>query len=303
MIEDYLNATRELKTRNQFNRVHIDLSRVMTPLQCAELIAAQRKGLLSEHARGWVQVFLNLAPGIEASPEPWVAEPVTESITLHHHGNAECEQHRKGLLIAFCGNSDLMGVPLPVFLQALPARDWNVLHILRHGRKRGAPRVDIAQAINELLDELRAQIARHQPSYLACVGMSSGGGMAMMVALRLEAQRCVSIGGAVFESWLDRLPELSGGRLPLRQVRDFSLPEYVFVYSEGSEIDKRQAEIAQLLFKGHGMPIPGVRSHNCVHPIARRGLLRETLFSLLGGFTAEPAVIQSDPGASGQVHG
>ncbi|MEM1114172.1 MAG: hypothetical protein AAGI11_19815 [Pseudomonadota bacterium] len=302
MIEDYLKAASELKTRNQFNRVHINLNRIMTPEQCAELIAAQRQGRLFKSSGPWLDSLQRLSPDIDTSPEPWVAEPINEHMTWYQAGDADA-QEGKALLIAFCGKADLLFVALPTFLQALPARDWHVLRITHHGRKGSVTPGDEVPALHALLDQITAITAQYDHPHTACVGTSSGGYIAMLVAMHLEAQRCVAFSGSLPERWVKIMPELSGGKLPLRPGEDANLPEYVFVYGELNQRDQRNAEIARLVLSGHDMSVPGVRSHNSLYPIARRGLLREAFFSMFGGFTAGSAPAQSAPGAGSQGHG
>jgi hypothetical protein len=285
MSLDYLAAAENLVTQNQFNRLHIDLGNSMTPREFAVLVNRGNADELPEQTKKWLRRMQRFSPTMTSAPQPWLADDVSDRLTWYR------EAPRKGtvvtagkpVLLAFCGNVGRLMLPLPVVLQSIPAAEWDILRITRipdASYLRPGSEVD---DLDQLITAIERELVTVGERRVTCLGTSSGGGPAMLAALRLNAQRCVSLCGNLPESWLPLLPKLSAGRLPYTGSSGEAWPDYLLVHGAAYEVDRDNAQRVQSLLGGHILPVPGVDRHNVLHALMQQERLDEEFNQLLHG--------------------
>ncbi len=118
---DYLALASSCRTVNQFNRLHIDLENTLAPLDVARI---SRIADLPNASIDWLKRLRRRSPRMLRSPQPYERRQLNNHVTIYE-APGSCGE-LKSLLIAFCGNSGRLMMPIPMFLQLFEAADWNV---------------------------------------------------------------------------------------------------------------------------------------------------------------------------------
>lgn len=285
MSLDYSAAAKNLVTQNQFNRLHIDIGNTMTPVDFAALVHQGSAGELPEQTQRWLRRMQRLSPTMASAPQPWLAHEVSDRLTWYRETPREeaIRPVAKSVLLAFCGNVGRLMLPLPVVLQALPAAEWDVLRITRIPNASYLRPGSEPEDFNQLIASIEKELEDMGERPVICVGTSSGGGPALLAALRLNSLRCVSLCGALRETWLPLLPELSNGRLPRNRSSGERWPEYLLVHGDAHEKDRAKAEHAKSILGGRTLAIPGVERHNVLQALMQQERLNDEFSQLLLG--------------------
>ncbi len=203
---------------------------------------------------------------------------VSPNVALYFGGG---QPGRRGLLICFSGYFGGMTIPTAVFLQAIPARKWDVLVLrdptqnqFRQGCK------GFADTPSGLARRLR-DIAR---PYAKCVvlGASMGGFAAIRVALALPETRGISLGGirAFDVQRLCRDPSPGLAFDPLCACLPPEQRDLWFLHGGGHKRDGFNANGYAAIVGGSVVGLPGCEKHNVLEYMWRSGKLKRYLAAL-----------------------
>lgn len=254
MLFDYAAEAGARQTVNELNRFHIDLASMMTPLQFRE-IADLPRTTLSEGSRAWIRNIRALSPRLLTSPRTFVRRNVVPQIDLYTDPRVPAS--RKSLLIAFCGNAKRLMLPAPVVLQALDAEGWDVVKVRKTERLNYIDHDGNWSRLARTANLIRKRLRDWRYRQVVCLGTSSGGGAALIVALLLNADCGVSVGGSL-------PPEM---QLRLLHSRGLfrRLPAFRFAFSEDCMADRRAAVAVQARLGGKLAGFATYEKHNLFH--------------------------------------
>ena len=266
-MQDYADLARQCRTRNQFNRLHIDLERLLTP---EEIFALGRLALataLPKPTQAWLKDLRGLSPEMFVAPTLFSRLEISETVSLYRDGTLS--RSEKSLLVAFTGNYRRLMMPIAVFLQSLDSRSWDVILLRQDGERPYFPAAgpDPADLMSAMLSA-GPDFRRSDYRRLVTIGTSGGGFPAIVAAVAIGASRGISVSG--------RMPR-ERPLLSAEAPRDL-----VFVYGESHPVDRDQALSMQSLFTGRLRPVPGVAEHNVLYSLLRQGELAPFLVEVLG---------------------
>ncbi|GEM_PF-2342178 len=304
MTLDYLSAAAGLKTQNQFNRLHIDLERIMTPLEFSGLVAQAWAGELPLKTLKWLQKLRRLSPTMAGAPQPYVATEICKRMTWYRAPSRKWKSvttpllpliraigyrfslpstNQKPVLVAFCGMADRVGLPLPFLLQALPADEWDVLKVTRipgcHYLRPGSEAADLA----ELLTLVGTELSRVAATDVTCAGVSAGGAPAVFAALHFDIRRCVTFGGGLSDDLMPLLTELTANQPTVNNNRKSFGTEFLHLHGASNKLDQKHAHRLLSLSGGRVLALPDMENHNIPYTLLRQGRFNAKFNSLLHG--------------------
>jgi hypothetical protein len=272
MIEDYLAKAQACRTENLFNRLHIRLEENLAPPEVAALGRAARRPDFPEAGRAWLAGLGEKTPGLMDAPEAFERREISDRVVFYE-GQGGSTPRR--LLIAFTGKARRMMLPTPTFLQALDAAAWDVVLLKR--TKSFLEGLDgEATDFDGVVAYLRRAFIRADYSGVATIGTSGGGGFAVVAALKLKADRGVSISGTVNAAVLALAPRRNRLMAFLRGT-----PRLCFVHASDFASDRRAANRMIRAWGGRRREVTGVEEHNVVWPLQQRGELKSLLKEVL----------------------
>jgi hypothetical protein len=220
----YARLLARCETVNQINRVHIALTERMTPLDVHHLgrqlpppsvvwngsisqSLTRRGGLVSLAVRrlrpktvfppeshAWVEELAGwAAKSGKAAPEPFVRRRVRPNVSSYSSGGPTSE---KTLLVCFTGMARRLFMPIPVFLQHLDAKRFDLLVLRdpsRNGYRDGL--AGVADDFEGLVAEIGGMFERSAYRSVVTYGTSGGGLPAIVTALRFGLAKGVSVAG------------------------------------------------------------------------------------------------------------
>lgn len=224
MIDLVRRLLARARTVNEINQVHIALGNRITPCELHALREAmgpqsavwnaplvttlsRRRGTLAQALRrlrpatalpaethAWADELAGMAAKSgRAAPEPFRRRRVRPHVVGYSDGGPP---GAKTLVLCFTGKSRRLFMPMPVFLQHLPAGRFD-LHVLcdpsRNGYRRGL--AGVAGGFSGLVDEIGRTLDRGAYRSVVAFGSSGGGIPALVTALRLGLDRGISVGG------------------------------------------------------------------------------------------------------------
>jgi hypothetical protein len=274
LAAEYHSSVRLCRTQNQFNRLHIELEVTATPGDLAEIASI---GDLPEPSRAWLRRLEESCSGIFSAPKMFSREVWCDSAAFYR---SHCADRGKHLLVGFCGNKRRPGLPLPYFLQSLPADRWDVVLL------RKKPTSSYTSGLEGLADDLpgvlrHVRAAAAEDTYRGTVtfGTSGGGYAAVAAAILIEAARGISVGG----SWPG---EASATMVAVnRALKQLPItarkPELLYVHGAGCEMDRSAADAMLRAHGGRNWPVEGVDGHAVLPALLKDGKLAQFLAELL----------------------
>ncbi len=269
---DYLAKARRCRTENQFNRLHIELDATLAPSEIAAIREVSKGQDFPEAGRAWLGVLEAHSPALSSAPEPFSRIELHPNVLLYRGASPE---RRTRLLLAFTGVARRLMIPTSAFLQSLDAGLWDVC-LVRHRGSFLDGAEGVAEDLDGLLAFLKRRIGFRRYRAVSVFGVSSGGGPAAVAALRIGARRGMSMCGA------------SGERLLQASVRPYfwpalrrRRPELRFVHGAGNVIDRDAAAAMAGAWGGTMLAVDGVKSHNVMGSLMKRGLLKDFLAETL----------------------
>jgi hypothetical protein len=270
------NALPEARRRQRLIQREVQrLEGVLTPQEFLDRAAEEEAGgkadLASEMRASATMAFLSR----QARLEPFRRRVLAQEAALYE---GEAASSERSLLVGFCGMADRLMLPLPMILQHLPARRWDVL-LLTDSRRAHYRKGCLGFA--DSLPDLVRRVAALSDGYARCVALgTSMGGLAAVAVARLAAmERGISIGGRPPNPVLHLRSR--DGALPAFDPLCACLPSssgrFVFTYSGGHADDAVEARRYAPTVGGCDLPIPGLVGHNLLHALQEKGVLADFL--------------------------
>ncbi len=266
-------------------RLLIEFSNVATPLEF-QAVAAQA-GSLSPPTRRAIESVTGMMQRSHATPQTFMHQALAPGINFYAGAGSGGPKH---LVVVFTGNQLRPFLPLPVFLQHVPVRHFDVLVLQDASRQwflRGVP--GVLDSIAELPRWLSSALPSFQYSSVRSVGTSAGGAAALYGGIVLGAARSLAIGGSTPSRATQLPPDPELDRTLFDRMIAAQLPAHTGVlHACYSGDNARDAEGAALL-REH-LPalrctgFPGLTDHNLPFELWKQGQLHPFMRDyLLGG--------------------
>jgi hypothetical protein len=267
---DYLELSSSCRTQNEFNRLHIGLENICTPLEIAGFAKLAKSRASLEATRSWLQKHEKRTPELFQTPQQYGRHVISQYMIVYE--SRENEKHKKDLLIAFTGNARRLMMPISVFLQFLDSRSWDVVVLKKCPRNSYLLGLEaIADDFLGLTKSLERKLSPRQYRRTLTLGVSGGGFAAALAAIMIGAARGICVSGGVPRSGVtDWNPDVKDHGVDLR-----------FVFAEQNPKDKDLAIAAAEFLGGRPHPIAGVRSHSVLAQLLEEKQLAKFLHEML----------------------
>ena len=252
---DYLELASCCETQNMFNRLHIELENICTPLELAGIAKLADTTELPIPTRKWLRKLGRWAPNLLNAPQRYERRQFSWPVMLYQ--DTQHDMRQKGLLVAFASAARRIMMPISVFLQHVDSRAWDVLVLKRsaHSYLLGLEGVSID--LPGLTGYIETALHSSQYRRMMTLGVSAGGFAAIWAAVLMGADRGTSVGG--------------GPPRPLPfSVGNTSL-ETDLCYVYGSAQDHKSALAMVDIFGGRLCPVPDVDVHGVLGQLLKRG--------------------------------
>jgi hypothetical protein len=258
-------ATTAAAARHALHRLEDEL----TPLELSDLLPALKdlSGLAKVAGESSI-VFRELQ---RADPQPYLRRAIAADVALF--STTEPPPAEKSLIIALCGRSNRLMLPLSLFLQFVPASQFDV--VILADRKKDDYFAGIegyATDMWSLVQRTLADAGARQYRRLYCYGTSGGGFPALRFGLLAGAYRSISIGGTF--SWQIHRLERGKSMLafdPLCHCNAKPQRHVVCVHASEARHDNKAATRLQRVMKISRIPVVGTAVHNIIYMIYRAG--------------------------------
>jgi hypothetical protein len=225
---------------------------------------------------------------VRRPPEPYVRHWLGDDIAVNTGPGAPED---KTLVIAFCGRTNRVMLSWAHFLQAMPARSFDIVIVTDRTNAHYVEGVaGYAPNLVSLTQRLAAETGAHRYRRVICYGTSSGGLPAMRAAMLMGAQRGVGVGGMPLwainrlrQRSLDAFDPLCSCMLPTTAT------ELRYVYGGMSAPDASVADWLGHMGAIRLWPIRQSREHNVVHDAYRHGQLAALFEAIFTETVARPA--------------
>lgn len=322
MIGLYARLLTRCATVNQINRVHISLTERMTPLELHGLRRAmpapsavwngaltqslsRRGGLVSEAVRrlrpkaafppesyAWLDELAGWASRSGSDvPQAFVRRRVRPNVLAYSDGAPAAA---KTLLVCFTGVARRLFMPIPVFLQHVPAGRFDLLVLRdpsRNGYRDGL--AGVADDFDGLVREIGTMFDRRAYRSVVTYGTSGGGLPAIVTALRYGLDKGVSVAGKgpLDPRWRTVRPGGVGEMLRGLARDAVRPPNLLLVHGADCEEDADAARALAQCVPASTLAVHGrdgqKMGHNAVFPLLLQSRFGEFLASAL------------DPGVAG----
>lgn len=264
---DYLALASRCKTQNMFNRLHIELENICTPLELVGIANLADKTELPIPTRKWLRKLGKMAPGLNLlnAPQGYERQQFSWSVMLYQ--DSQRDVRHKGLLVAFASAARRIMMPISVFLQHVDSRAWDVLVLKRSAHSYLLGLEGISTDLPGLTSYVDTTLHASQYRRVMTLGVSAGGFAAIWAAILMGADRGISVGGCPPRS----LPTSVGNAPHQTDLR--------YVY--GSAQDHRSALAMKDMFGGRLCPVPDVEVHGVLGQLMKRGQFGEFLNVML----------------------
>jgi hypothetical protein len=268
---NYLKLAWRCQTQNEFNRLHIELENICTPLELAGIAELAKSSKIPEPSRLWLEKIGKWTPGIFDAPQRFECHSFSAHVTLYQ--DPERSVRDKGLLVAFAGNARRLMMPVSVFLQFVESRLWDVVVLKKDGRNSYLDGMDsVATDFHGLVEYVKTTFSPVQYRRVITLGTSSGGFAAAWAALLMDADRGVSISGCP--------PRALPARVEDRRAKRHGV-DLCYVYGMESAPDHQSAIALLGLFGGRLRPVPDIDTHGALGRLLKRGQFAEFLDEML----------------------
>jgi hypothetical protein len=268
---DYLKLASACRTQNAFNRLHIGLENICTPLEVAEIAKLASSSKSPEAIGSWLKKFRLWIPELFDAPQGYVRRTFSRHVILYQNPErAVCD---KGLLVAFSGNARRLSMPVSVFLQFVDSRSWDVVVLKKCSRGSYLLGLEgVSNNFRGLVEYLQTALSSMQYRRVITLGTSAGGFAATWAAVLMGAERGISLSGCPPNA----LPSPTIGDQPAPNGADLC-----FVYGMDSAPDHQSALALLDLFGGRLRPVAGIDTHNVIGQLMKRGQFAEFIDEML----------------------
>ena len=291
LLEAYDGLLSRALSLNDLNRINIAFGNTMTPQETVDLREAlQDPGYrLPELREGrkfsdaellgavheWIDemdAFLHLAGKPEA--EPFLRRDLRKSVTLYTDGQPAAG---KTLIVGMPGANDRLMVPMPAMLQCLPAERVDLVMVrdgTRSAYRQGLE--GLADSLEAFADTLPIMLGFGAYRRVVGLGVSSGGLPIVLIALRLNLDAVLALGGnSPHDARWVRPGDLSPV-VALKQAAERGYATRVTVACGAQhEVDCASAADTCALLGLEPLVVTADRDvkHNIVHPLLEEGRL------------------------------
>lgn len=266
----------ECRSRADYLRKLIEVENEACPAELRDLAGAC--GDLPADAAARLKATLDLMDRCPAPTRPFTRTTLSPAAGLYRH---EAGVSGKSLLVCFCGVAHRMMVPIPVFLQLIPADRFDVL-VLKDPSGRdylgGVP--GFGGDLQQVAAGIRTRLDFQAYGDVRCLGVSSGGAAALYAGLLLGAARAVAIGGRHPSLATRRGTFMGLGRSPAGCEFDRAVGELagrattrlLAVFGGDAPRDRQGAEsLRQHLPACELVPVGAISDHNLLACLLRDG--------------------------------
>lgn len=280
-----VDAFAQCRTPADFYRVQITLENELTPQELLEQLKWRDE--LAPPARKWISALEEMMLRESGQIQPFRRTSLSENVQFCHAGAGHGV---KSLLVGFCGNFQRLMMPLPVFLQQVPADIFDVLIFKDPGRDfflRGVP--GYVDSLAQLPERVERDLPLARYASVRCIGTSAGGAAALVAGEVFGAERALSFGGGHPARASESLEPkgLTGTELDLVFAdAKRSCGRKLAFFGETNEFDRETAGSLCRAYPGTRIaPVRGVSTHNIFFELFERKELAVFIsHSLLGGW-------------------
>ncbi len=271
------------RTPADFYRVQITLENELTPPELLEQLKWRDE--LAPPARKWISALEEMMLRENERIQPFMRTSLSENVLFCHTGTGD---GAKSLLVGFCGNFQRLMMPLPVFLQHVPAEIFDIVILKDPGRDfflRGVP--GYVASLAQLPERLERDLPLARYASVRCIGTSAGGAAALVAGEVFGAERALSFGGGH--------PARAAESLEAKGLRGTEL-DLVFAsakqscglklafFGEANEFDRETAWSLCRAYPGTRIaPVRGVSTHNIFFELIERKELAAFISDSLQG--------------------
>lgn len=272
---NFIEAFEACRTPADFYRLQISLENECAP---AELLPAfEYRDRLPAPARKWIErLHAMLRRGGETF-QPFTREVLAKNALFFHDGSIPSRD--KSLLVCFCGNFQRLMIQLPVFLQHIPARKFDVLVFRDPGKLfflRGVP--GYVPDLAALRERLGRDLCLERYASVRCLGTSAGGAAGLVAGAVLGAERAFSFGGVHTSRVAHELAERGMTGFEFDAIfgeADTARTTLRAFFGAGSACDLETAASLCRAFDGvRAVPVAGTTGHNVFFELFERGQLQ-----------------------------
>lgn len=265
-----VDAFAQCRTPADFYRVQITLENELTPQELLEQLKWRDE--LAPPARKWISALEEMMLRESGQIQPFRRTSLSENVQFCHAGAGHGV---KSLLVGFCGNFQRLMMPLPVFLQQVPADIFDVLIFKDPGRDfflRGVP--GYVDSLAQLPERVERDLPLARYASVRCIGTSAGGAAALVAGEVFGAERALSFGGGHPARASESLEPkgLTGTELDLVFAdAKRSCGRKLAFFGETNEFDRETAGSLCRAYPGTRIaPVRGVSTHNIFFELFER---------------------------------
>ena len=197
---------------------------------------------------------------------------------------------KKKLLICFCGNANRLLVPIPVFLQCVPHRDFDVLVYSDPKRTcyvKGVPQ--FSKSLQDLMSDTKPYVNFEKYTAMISIGTSGGGSASVYFGILANVDKAISICGrhrsiAIKKPGNIELSKFDGYEFDrmIKKYLDKSKTKITLVYGEKYPRDIEGAlSLKKHLPISHEIIIKDLNDHNVFLYLLVQGKLKAFIQRLL----------------------
>lgn len=271
------------KTLADYFKKHIEFENTASPYGAINFIRNER------NKNYFIRFFLDKLEKLilDASEKirPFVRHKISTNVFFYNSDNIN-----KKILICVCGNANRLMMPIPVFLQYINEKIYDVLVLMDPYKlcyHSGIP--DFGFTLKESVNKLSDIISKKKYEQVYTFGTSGGGCASLYVGAYLNAKKAISVGACHpldYKNTKLRLSEknLSGSEFDklLSMRRNEYRTNIQVIYSDRHDGDKKSAiNFTKHLINVNLFPIDG-ESHNAFEELRKKQklkLLMDDLFN------------------------
>jgi hypothetical protein len=279
------------KSRSDFLKKIIELENLLSPIEFLNL--SQENPNIPDIAKNQIASTLNMMQAIDKKIHPFSRREISKNVNFYSYHPTEGGGIKK-LLICFCGLANRLLVPIPTFLQCIPASEFDVLVYIDPSAfcyMQGVP--EFSTSIKNLTLDTQKYINFNDYKSLISLGTSGGGSAAIYFGILIKASSAISICGKhrtlslhkahIIEASLDGF---EFDRM-IEDLLELSKTKLLLVCGEGCQKDIEGAQtLKKYLAKSRTLLIRDLDSHNVIMFLLGKkklthfihGLLNESFF-------------------------
>lgn len=262
------------RTAADFYRLQIGIENLWLPQQAAQMV--ERVAEFPPRLHKWIDLLGRMVRVPDGTLQPYSCSVLAEHVRLLRGGPGASAA--RALLVAFCGNSDRMMMPLCAFAQHVPAARFDIVMLTTGDRSmylRGIP--GYAPDLASAMARLGRDVGLEGYASVRCMGTSGGGAASLYAAEMLGASRALCVGGGHASLVADKLAArgLSGDEID--RVRRTDPPRPVemavcFGADHAQDVEGGRS-LLRVFPSARPLAVEGVGTHNPLHAMLERGRL------------------------------